>query len=154
MISRIRVADDRLQAGGSVDVRHGWDDVARLLAYRRHEQHEPRGQLPRRIVEAEEAAGVFHRHGRGEWPVRLAELDLRVHEVFHFGSARIGEAPTAAPPSPADGWTYRSVMGVSRRMRPFATLFRATPPAMHSAVAPVFVCAARARPSTICSVTA
>ena len=96
MISRIRVADDRLQAGGSVDVRHGWDDVARLLAHRRHEQHEPRGQLPRRIVEAEEAAGVLHRHGRGEWPVRLAELDLRVHEVFHLGSARIGEDAAVA----------------------------------------------------------
>ena len=63
--------------------------------------------------------------------------------VLHHEPARLAEdgvvarrAPRRAPrrESPAAGWTYSSSNGVSRRMRPLATLLSATPPAMHSRV--------------------
>src|SRR5262249_49139407 len=34
---------------------------------------------------------AFGEHARREWPERLAELDLRVHDVLHLGAAGGGE---------------------------------------------------------------
>ena len=46
-------------------------------------------------------------------------------------------APSAVPSSPAAGWMLTSVKGVSVRIFPFITLFRAQPPARARRLSPV-----------------
>ncbi|XNL24816.1 hypothetical protein R8Z50_18050 [Longispora sp. K20-0274] len=56
----------------------------------------------------------------------------------------ITAAPSAEPSSAAAGWAQNSSNGVSRRIRPFMTLLRATPPAVTSRVSPVALASQRA----------
>ena len=63
-------------------------------------------------------------------------------------------APRAPPASPAAGWIQRFSKRPSRRIRPLATQFSATPPARQRFFMPVCRCTCRGQRSMTSSVTA